>query len=143
MIDAKGPPPLANVLETALYVESLDAARSFYQDTLGLAPLFADPRLCAFDVGGCSVLLLFRKGTTLETVRLPGGTIPPHDGGGPVHFAFGVAAEDLARWEDHLTGQGIAIEGRTDWPRGGRSLYFRDPDGHLVELVTPGVWTIY
>ena len=29
------------------------------------------------------------------------------------------------------------------WPRGGESLYFRDPDGHLVELATPGLWANY
>ena len=39
--------------------------------------------------------------------------------------------------------EGIAIEGRTDWSRGGHSIYFRDPDGHLLELATPGLWTIY
>ena len=38
---------------------------------------------------------------------------------------------------------GIAIEGRTDWSRGGHSIYFRDPDGHLLELATPGLWAIY
>ena len=26
------------------------------------------------------------------------------------------------------------------WPGGGRSIYFRDPAGNCVELVTPGVW---
>jgi catechol 2,3-dioxygenase-like lactoylglutathione lyase family enzyme len=35
---------------------------------------------------------------------------------------------------------GIAIEGRTNWRRGGISIYFRDPDGHLLELATPGLW---
>ena len=35
---------------------------------------------------------------------------------------------------------GIAVEGRTTWSRGGISIYFRDPDGHLVELATPGLW---
>src|SRR6266702_2021059 len=28
-------------------------------------------------------------------------------------------------------------------PRGGSSIYFRDPDNHSVELATPGLWSIY
>ena len=136
-------PALNGVLETALYVPDLDRAKRFYCDALGLALLAEDPRFCALDAGGRSVLLLFRKGATLETVHLPGGTIPPHDGGGPVHFAFAVAAEDLRDWERRLADRGIAIEGRTDWPRGGHSIYFRDPDNHLVELATPGIWRTY
>ena len=38
---------------------------------------------------------------------------------------------------------GIAIEGRTKWPRGGESIYFRDPDGHLIEPATLGLWPGY
>jgi catechol 2,3-dioxygenase-like lactoylglutathione lyase family enzyme len=37
----------------------------------------------------------------------------------------------------------VAIESRMEWPRGGKSIYFRDPDGHLLEVLTPGVWAIY
>ena len=136
-------PTLSGVIETALYVDDLEQARLFYEDVLGLSRLTGDARFLAFDVGGRSVLLLFRRGATLETVHLPGGTIPPHDGSGPIHVAFSVAADDLAAWEARLGEQGVAIEGRTDWPRGGRSVYFRDPDNHLLELVTPGVWAIY
>ena len=89
------------------------------------------------------MLLLFAKGATLETVRLPGGTIPPHDGSGRLHVAFAVAEADLPAWERRLAEAGVEIVGRTDWPRGGRSVYFRDPDGHLVELATPGLWPNY
>src|SRR5262249_23823199 len=89
------------------------------------------------------VLLLFRRGASLETVKMPGGTIPPHDGSGPLHVAFGMPREQLAGWEARLRAHDIAIEGRTDWPRGGHSIYFRDPDGHLVELATPGLGEIY
>jgi catechol 2,3-dioxygenase-like lactoylglutathione lyase family enzyme len=131
------------VLETALYVGDLERAARFYEDVLGLAPLTSDSRFRAYDVGGRSVLLLFRRGATLETVRLPGGTIPPHDGHGPLHIAFAVPADCLASWEGRLEGRGVAIEGRTTWPRGGRSLYVRDPDGHLLEFATPGLWAIY
>ena len=92
------------------------------------------------DVGGRGVLLLFLRGHSLETVHLPGGTIPPHDGHGPAHIAFSIAADELAAWEARLAEGDIAIEGRTKWPRGGESIYFRDPDGHLLELATPGLW---
>ena len=136
-------PRLAGVLETALYVDDLPRARRFYEEVMGLAPVFADQRLTAYEVARASVLLLFPRGQTLETVIMPGGAIPPHDGHGPLHVAFAIAREDLAEWEAHLARHGIEIEGRTDWPRGGRSLYFRDPDGHLLELATPGLWPGY
>jgi catechol 2,3-dioxygenase-like lactoylglutathione lyase family enzyme len=49
----------------------------------------------------------------------------------------------LAAWERWLNEQGISIELRKTWKYGGEALYFRDPDGHLLEVVTPGVWSIY
>jgi catechol 2,3-dioxygenase-like lactoylglutathione lyase family enzyme len=101
-----------------------------------------DERFCAFDVAGRDVLLLFLKGGTPGPVRTPGGWIPPHEGAGQLHFAFAVAEGDLAAWEARLTEEGIEIESRVDWPRG-KSIYFRDPDQHLVELVTPGLWANY
>ena len=139
----RAPPRLNGVIETALYVDDLDRAARFYEAVLGLPVLTADGRFRAYDVGSRSVLLLFQRGATLETVRLPGGTIPPHDGHGPLHVAFAIGADDLARWEQRLKRGGIAVEGRTAWPRGGQSLYIRDPDEHLLEFATPGLWRIY
>jgi catechol 2,3-dioxygenase-like lactoylglutathione lyase family enzyme len=136
-------PRLDRVLETALYVDDLARAAAFYEGLLGLPVLTSDSRFRAYDVGGASVLLVFQRGATLETVRMPGGTIPPHDGHGPLHIAFAIGADQLADWEKRLTESGIAIEGRTDWRRGGHSVYFRDPDGHLLELATPGLWATY
>ena len=89
------------------------------------------------------MLLLFPRGGSLETVHMPGGTIPPHDGAGPLHVAFAIAKDALPQWEERLSANNIAIEGRTTWKRGGESIYFRDPDGHLLELATPGLWAIY
>jgi catechol 2,3-dioxygenase-like lactoylglutathione lyase family enzyme len=136
-------PNLLGVLETCLYVDAFERACPFYEQILGLNSIFRDPRLCAYDVGGRGVLLLFLRGGSLETVQLPGGMLPPHDGSGPVHLAFSIAAEELAAWEERLAEADIAIEGRIKWPRGGESIYFRDPDGHVLELATPGLWPGY
>ncbi|HEY8381790.1 MAG TPA: VOC family protein [Microvirga sp.] len=136
-------PALNGIIETALYVDDLGRARHFYETVLSLPPMVGDTRFQSYDVGGRSVLLLFLRGATLETVTLPGGTIPPHDGHGAIHVGLAVAAEDLPSWEARLTEHAIPIEGRTRWQRGGESIYFRDPDGHLLELATPGLWPIY
>lgn len=136
-------PRLDGVLETALYVDNLARAARFYEGVLELDPLVSDNRFRAYGAGARSVLLLFQRGATLETIHLPGGTIPPHDGHGPLHLAFAVAANELSAWEARLSEKGVPIEGRTDWPKGGHSVYFRDPDGHLLELATPGLWAVY
>ena len=136
-------PALEAVLETVLYVEDLARAEAFYGGVLGLPCIHADFRMRAFDVNGRGVLLLFPRGGSLQPNETPGGTIPPHDGAGPQHVAFAIAAEALTAWERHLSEARIAVEGRTRWPRGGQSLYFRDPDGHLLEIATPGLWRGY
>ena len=136
-------PPLAGVLETSLYVDDMARARGFYEGVLGLAPMFEDDRLTAYPVGGRSALLIFLRGATTEDVHLKGGTIPGHDGAGPLHCAFAVIREELPAWEARLAAADIAIEARMHWPRGSTSLYFRDPDGHVLELATPGLWSIW
>ena len=136
-------PTLDGVLETALYVDDLKCSIQFYEDIFRLEVLAGDDRFCAFNVAGRQVLLLFRKGGTTIPVATPGGAIPPHDGEGHLHFAFSIAAGELQEWEEWLREKGVEVESRVRWPRGGVSLYLRDPDGHLVELATPGVWAIY
>ena len=136
-------PRLDGILETALYTDDMAKARAFYEDVLELSPIFQDNRLTADAVAGRDVLLIFRRGSATQTATMPGGTIPGHDGAGPLHVAFAIGKDELTRWEQHLAARGVAIEGATDWSRGGRSIYFRDPDGHLLELATPGLWTVY
>jgi catechol 2,3-dioxygenase-like lactoylglutathione lyase family enzyme len=131
------------VLETCLHVEDVERSARFYQELFGFARMAGDARFCALNVAPGSVLLLFRRGGTLEPVRVPGGLIPPHDGSGHLHCAFAIPAEDLAAWESRLTIANIPIESRVNWQEGGVSLYFRDPDQHLVELATPGIWPNY
>lgn len=138
------PPPITGIVETILYVDDLVRAVAFYRDELGLQPMSGDPaRFQSFQAGERQVLLLFKRGGTLEPTTVPGGVIPPHDGSGPYHIGFAVTAGAYEQWRARLTVRGIAIESETSWPRGGHSLYFRDPDGHLLELITPGIWPNY
>jgi catechol 2,3-dioxygenase-like lactoylglutathione lyase family enzyme len=136
-------PAIRRVLETALYCDDLAATAAFYKDLLGLREHFSDARLVALDAFGATVLLLFARGASKDGVTFPGGRIPPHDGSGPAHIAFAIDSADLAAWESRLAAANIAIESRVTWSRGGASLYFRDPEGHSVELATPGVWPTY
>jgi catechol 2,3-dioxygenase-like lactoylglutathione lyase family enzyme len=136
-------PKLDGILETAIHTEDMARSRAFYEDVLGLAPIHSDDRLTAYAVAGRDVLLVFRKGATGKTVALPSGTIPGHGGNGSLHVAFAIGKDELEHWETHLASRGVPIEGRNDWERGGRSIYFRDPDGHLLELATPGLWSVY
>lgn len=133
-------PAIKGVLETAIYVDDLARSREFYERVLGLKPMHADGRMSAYDAGPGSAFLVFRRGASNHRTVLPGGAIPAHDGQGPLHFAFAIERAVLAEWETHLAQENIAIEDRVNWPRGGISIYFRDPDGHLIELATPGLW---
>ena len=136
-------PALTGVLETALYVRDLDASEAFWGGLLGARTLYADARMRAIDVAGRQVLLLFLQGASDQENPSPGGAIPAHDGRGRLHFAFAIPAAALDAWERRLAECGVRVEARVYPPRGGTSLYFRDPDGHLAELATPGLWEIY
>jgi len=136
-------PPLSRVVETAVYVADLARSRAFYCDVLGLPPLLDTSRLLALDVGGQSVLLLFQRGATTEPLTTPGGVVPPHGASGEQHLAFAIAPDAVGGWRDYLVEAGVAVESEVRWPRGGTSLYLRDPDDHSVELITPGLWATY
>ena len=133
-------PAVTGVLETSLYVADLRRAATFYQAVFGFERLDGDDRFTALEVPGRQVLLIFARGASNRGARSPFGTIPAHDGSGRLHVTFAIAAEQLTAWEAPLERHAVAIESRITWPRGGTSLYFRDPDGHLVELATPGLW---
>ena len=136
-------PRVRHILETALYCDSLDRTADFYRSLLDASPMFESERLVALDAGEGTVLLLFQRGESSKPLRTAGGLIPPLDGGGPVHLAFAIDAAEVAVWESRLAALGIPIESRVAWEGGGRSLYFRDPEGRSVELATPGTWPTY
>jgi catechol 2,3-dioxygenase-like lactoylglutathione lyase family enzyme len=136
-------PHITGVLETALYVDDIDRAAAFYTRLFGFPIMRRDDRFCSLNVAPGQVLLLFRRGGTLSAVDTGNGMIPPHDGTGPLHMAFAIPADELKAWEQKLAAGQIEIESTVHWSRGSVSLYFRDPDEHLIELATPGLWDNY
>jgi catechol 2,3-dioxygenase-like lactoylglutathione lyase family enzyme len=130
-------PKTEGILESSLYVEDVVRSIQFYEKIFGFR-VIADfgGRGCAMEAGNRQVLLLFKKGGSLEIES-------PHDGNGELHLAFAISAAELAGWEAWLATNQIAVEEKRAWDMGGQSLYFRDPDRHLLEVATPGVWSIY
>ena len=136
-------PRLSHLLETSLYVQDLDVAKAFYKRLFALDTLLEDDRMVGLALPGSAVLLLFRAGGSVTPSDVPGGTIPAHGGEGSQHLCLAIPAAALNEWDRHLMLNGIAIESRVLQAHGGTSLYFRDPDGHSLEVATPGLWANY
>ncbi len=130
-------PKTDGILESSLYVSDVPRSVRFYEDTFGFRVIseFGE-RGCAMHAGTRQVLLLFKKGASREIQS-------PHDGDGELHVAFAIPAAELANWELWLEKRGVAVEEKRAWDSGGWSLYFRDLDRHLIELATPGTWSVY
>ncbi|MDB5260791.1 MAG: glyoxalase [Adhaeribacter sp.] len=123
------------IKETCLYVQDLARTKAFYHDRLGFALIGEVPGLHVFFRVGSSVLLCFMADAAQHSKILP-----PHYGQGNLHLAFETIAADYEARKAEIEALGIPIELEYDWGRGFRSFYFRDPDGHLLEVVMAGMW---
>ena len=131
------------IYESALYVKDLAVAQEFYDRVFGFREIFReDGRLHALSVSDKQVLLLFAEGRSTHPTDTPGGRIPAHDGHGQLHLAFLIQRGDVEEWRKRLVNCAVEIESEVECSRGGHSIYFRDPDNHLLELITPGCWSI-
>jgi catechol 2,3-dioxygenase-like lactoylglutathione lyase family enzyme len=130
-------PTTGGILESSLYVSDVPRSIRFYEDVFGFGVISEfGARGCAMQAATGQVLLLFKKGASRAIQS-------PHDGDGELHIAFAISSTELVNWESWLETKGIAVEEKRTWELGGVSLYFRDPDRHLLEVATPGTWSIY
>lgn len=129
-------PPLHSLMESALYVKDLHEAIAFYRDVIGLPviTIFPDGDGAALEAGP-SVLLLFRAEESRK-----GKILPPHGAEGAGHLAFRVEPADVAAWRDYLRDRNITIEREFRFGDHPPSLYFRDPDGNLLEIAVDAIW---
>lgn len=114
---------------------------------------------------GNGALLLFELGTTTERKTLTGpshGSLPSH---GPTQKLFSLLQDDkdensgtslrqhfclavqnpseVDEWEAWLKVNDVEITGKVNWARGGKSVYFSDPNGHVGEIGSRGIWPHY
>ena len=129
------------ILEAALYADDIDAAEAFYRDVLGLERISRVGNRHVFFRCGEGVLLIFNPEETVKPpapdAKLP---VPPHGMRGEGHVCFRAGEAEIDRWKERLAEHGVALESEFEWPKGGRSIYFRDPAGNSIEFANPKIW---
>jgi catechol 2,3-dioxygenase-like lactoylglutathione lyase family enzyme len=126
------------ILETCLYVDDLEAAEAFYQHVLGLEKVAQSKGRHVFFRCGRNMFLVFNPDRT----KIKTGLAPTHGAYGQGHAAFAMKEDDVEGWRVHLESHGVEIETEVAWPGGGTSLYFRDPAGNSLEVVTENTWAL-
>ncbi len=129
-------PSLSHIKETCLYIQDTARTRAFYEGVLGFPCLAEEPGKFVFFQVGPDMLLAFVRSYTQANP-----TLPAHGAEGVQHVAFEAPSKQAYEaWKRHLLEQGIALEHEATWRQGRRSVYFRDPDGHSLEITEPGIW---
>jgi catechol 2,3-dioxygenase-like lactoylglutathione lyase family enzyme len=113
---------------TVIFVRDMAAMRRFYEEVLGfpllreLSPGWIEYRL------GNNTLALARPSRTEADAPTPTGRAS-------LQLAFKVSVSEVDRCADELVRQGVSLlSPPTDQPFGHRTLFFRDPDGNLLEV---------
>ena len=123
--------------------------KDFYINTLGLEFVSEEKDRYVFLKAGQSMLLIFNPNKTLanadvsnisSTTHLPahGAFAPPSI----IHFALEIEKQNYDNAKQMLKEKNIKIENEVTWNKGTNSIYFRDPVGNLVEIITPGSWPV-
>ena len=113
---------------TIIFVRDMTAMRRFYEDILGF-PLLRElsPRWIEYRVGDNTL--------ALATPRLTAEDDPTPSGSASLQLAFKVSVPEVDECADELVRQGVTLlSPPTDQIFGHRTLFFRDPDGNLLEV---------
>lgn len=140
------PPKLGHIVETILYTSDTPRLVQWYRDIMDITPFIENPAVSGFNLPNDTILLIFDRAKVTEDRAVPGGVIPKHGTatGLGQHIAFACAGPDeIAEWEEHFKAKGVPIVGQMDWEKGGKSIYVHDWEGHVIEVMTRGVWDVY
>ena len=113
---------------TVIFVRDMAAMRRFYEDVLGMSLLRElSANWIEYSLGP-NTLALAKPGRTAADAPTP-------EGSASLQLAFRVSASEVDACADELLRQGVVLlSPPTDQPFGHRTLFFRDPDGNLLEI---------
>jgi catechol 2,3-dioxygenase-like lactoylglutathione lyase family enzyme len=113
---------------TVVFVRDMQAMRHFYEEVLGFELLRElSAGWIEYRVGG-NTLALARPSRTAKDAPTPTGSAS-------LQLAFKVSVSEVDLCAEELVRQGITLlSPPTDQPFGHRTLFFRDPDGNLLEI---------
>ena len=132
---------IKKVIETCIYSSDLGSMKNFYAGILGLPVIQEEQDKLIFLKAGKSMLLIFdplRTKANNDSLPTHGTLTPPSS----IHFAMEIEEQEYHASKQLLTDNNIAIEKEVNWNSDAKSIYFRDPAGNLVELITPGGWPV-
>ncbi|MEQ8674995.1 MAG: VOC family protein [Aggregatilineales bacterium] len=116
---------------TVVFVQDLDNCRTFYQDTLGLKPLFDDDVSTGYQIDGHDLVLL--KFAAAADMMSEEAIAFRKDTGYRVLLCL--AVDDVDATYKTLTDKGVTfIKPPKSQHWGRRTAYFADPEGNLWEL---------
>jgi catechol-2,3-dioxygenase len=125
--------------------------KDFYINILGLEFVSEEKDRHVFFKAGQSMLLIFNPNKTLannNNNNISNGSstqLPVHGAFAPpsiIHFALEIEKQNYDNARYMLNEKNIKIEKEVIWEKGTNSIYFRDPAGNLVEIITQGSWPV-
>ena len=118
--------------------------KHFYISILGLEFVSEEKDRHVFLKAGKNMLLIFNPIKTLDNNKddskfpIHGAFTPPSI----IHFALEIDKKNYNSAKYTLNENNVKIEREVVWEKGTNSVYFRDPAGNLVEIITRGSWPV-
>jgi catechol 2,3-dioxygenase-like lactoylglutathione lyase family enzyme len=128
------PPPVQGILETVLFFTDYERSHAFYTDILGMRVIGSRTGFFLFFRAGGSVSLMFDAVKARES-----RSVPAFGADGTGHVCFVVPEDAYETWKTYLPERGVAVIQEVEWPAG-RSFYFHDPDGNVLEIANRDIW---